>query len=122
MPMKLPAHCRYAAKAPTRRSIVEKIEDGEIACCRSDQQLWFRQRDECQPLCRVAGDEVYRFSYMRGFGEHAIICIARRGDGFIVDAAYYADIYNEAEPFEASLLVSDWRRLEDALIAANFWS
>ena len=58
--MKLPADCRYAGKAPTRRSIVQKIDNGEIACCRSAPSYWIVGGPT--PLCQIAADQVYRFS------------------------------------------------------------
>jgi hypothetical protein len=100
--------------------VIAKIENGVIVCCGSHRP--FYRRDGHAPLCRVAGDEVYRFEWVQAFGEHATICIVRRGEAITVDRSYHQGMFNKAERFEAMLTLADWRRVQDALIAANFWS
>jgi hypothetical protein len=91
-------------------------------CCRSHFEGLFWLRGEYVPLCRIVADEVYRFGWLQAFGAHAVICTARRGDAVVLDRMYCSDMFNEAERIETVLTTVGWRRLQEALIAANFWS
>jgi hypothetical protein len=120
--MKLPADCRYATKAPTRGSIIDKIDDGEIACCRSRHSTFFSLYGHPEPLCQVTGVEVYRFHWMQAFGAHADVCIARSGTEIMLSRGYHPAVSADVERFNATLTIDEWRRLQNALIEANFWS
>jgi hypothetical protein len=119
--MKLPADCCYAAKALINRSVMDKIADGEIVCCRAGQIMLFSLQPE--PMCRVAGDEVYRFCWTTpALGAHAEVCITRDGGNVALIGNYRAGLFDCTESVAAILTIEEWRKLRDALTEANFWS
>jgi hypothetical protein len=59
---------------------------------------------------------------MRAFGEHAVVCVARSGREVTLDCSYYGGRFSLAERVVVALTIEDWRRLQDALIEARFWS
>jgi hypothetical protein len=118
--MKLLADCCYAAKALINRTVMDKIADGEIVCCRSGQIMLFSFKPE--PLCRVAGDEVYRFCWTAARGAHSEVCIARDGGDVALIGNYCAGPFDCTESIAAILTIEEWRKLRDALSEANFWS
>jgi hypothetical protein len=70
----------------------------------------------------MQADEAYWFFYTQAFGAHAVILIGKRRDEITVERRYHAGMFNEAERLEALLSDADWRRLQDALAAVDFWS
>lgn len=117
----LPANCPFTKRLPKKRDhIADAIEDGVIPCCRIERPSWL-DRSEA-PLCRVEGEEVYRFLYKHAFGRHGIIRFAKRRDEITVERSYYPGRFDEPERFAALLTEADWDRLQAALAAANFWS
>jgi hypothetical protein len=116
----LPANCPFAKRLPKGRDqIADAIEDGSIPCCRMERPFWLDRSEP--PLCRVEGEEVYRFLYMQAFGAHASIRIAKRRDEIIVERSYYPGMFNKPERFAALLTEADWDRLQDAVTVARFW-
>ncbi len=120
-PIELPPACRCARLARMPLWARTKMEDAEIACCRLAMPFRVEHADE-PPLCRADGDEVYRITYEQAFGEHASIRIARSRHKVRLDRTWHAGRFNEGERFAATLTITEWRQLLDALAAANFWS
>jgi len=117
----LPANCPFSKRLPKQREyIAAAIEDGVIPCCRMEPPLWHDVSEP--PLCRVEGEEVFRFHYRHAFGAHATIRIGKRRDEIIVDRSYHPDTFDEAERFTALLTDADWDQLQGAVAAADFWS
>jgi len=73
------------------------------------------------PLCRSWGTEVYRFTWDSSFDGNAVVRIARFSDEIMLSRVYRPSHFARTERSDASLTVADWARLQDALIAANFW-
>ena len=48
--------------------------------------------------------------------------IARLGDEIMLSRAFRPSHFARTERSDVSLTVADWTRLQDALIAANFWA
>jgi hypothetical protein len=119
--IKLPAACPFAKRLPKGRDhITEAIKAGAIPCCRIQRPYWLDNTEP--PLCRIEGEEVYRFLYMHAFGAHPSIRIAKRRDEITVERRYYARMFNEPEFFAALLTEADWMCLQNALTAADFWA
>jgi hypothetical protein len=70
---------------------------------------------------RVPGDEVYWFDWNSSFDGKATIRVARLGDQAIVTRIYRPSWFGKARRFHGHLMHDDWSRLEDAVVAANFW-
>jgi hypothetical protein len=98
------------------------MADGEIACCRLGMRHWLEWHRE-PPLCRVAGDEVYRIIYEPCWDEHVSVCITRCGDEITFRRVILASLFGPLEGIvEGVLSIADWQHLADALGAADFWS
>ncbi len=116
--MKLPAHCPYAA-IPPKQTLGDMIET--MPCCRA--HCPFRALGDSEvPLCRSWGTEVYRLTWDSSFDGDAMLRIARLGDEIRLSRVYRPSQFARTERCEASLTPCDWARLQDALIAANFWA
>ena len=72
--------------------------------------------------CRSWGTEVYRFTWDSSFNGDAVVRIARFSDEIMLSRVYRPSHFARTERSDASLTVADWARLQDALIAANFWA
>jgi hypothetical protein len=68
--------------------------------------------------------EVYRFTWRSSFDGDAVVRIGRKGDEIEVRWAYrrFRPRGVDDAPPVVSLTLTDWARLQDALIAANFWA
>ena len=68
--------------------------------------------------------EVYRFSWSSSFDGGAVVRIARQGGEITLRWAYRRFRPRGADdaPPVVALAPADWARLQDALIAANFWA
>jgi hypothetical protein len=111
--MLLPANCPYAWYTP-----IPWNETETIACCRAHRPLWEPDERDEPPLCRCPGEEAYRFHWSSSFDGHATVRIVRQGDEVVLHWSYF--------PFHrghgvASLTMSDWERLQEALTLASFW-
>ena len=118
----LPANCPFAKRLPKRRHIAYGIESGVIPCCRIERPFWLEHCKSEPPLCRIEGEEVYRFLYTHAFGQHASIRIGKRRDEITVERSYYQEMFSEPERFRALLTEGDWDRVRAAIAAADFWS
>ncbi len=116
--MKLPADCPYAVTSP-ERILGDVIE--AVPCCRA--HCLFRSLGDGEvPLCRSWGTEVYRFTWDSSLDGDAVVRIARFSDEIMLSRVYRPSHFARTERSDASLTVADWARLQDALIAANFWA
>ncbi len=116
--MKLPADCAYMVNPP-ERILGDVIEP--LPCCRV--HCLFRSLGDGEvPLCLSWGTEVYRFTWDSSFDGDAMLRIARLGDEIRLSRVYRPSQFARTERCEASLTPCDWARLQDALIAANFWT
>ena len=116
--MKLPADCPYAVTSPER--ILGHVIEA-VPCCRA--HCLFRSLGDGEvPLCRSWGTEVYRFTWDSSFDGDAVVLIARSSDEITLSRVYRPSHFARTERSDASLTVADWARLQDALIAANFWA
>jgi hypothetical protein len=68
--------------------------------------------------------EVYRFTWSSSFDGGAVVRIARQGGEITLRWAYRRFKPRGADdaPPVVALAPADWARLQDALIAANFWA
>jgi hypothetical protein len=119
--MKLPDDCPHAP-TPGQQVLSEPL--GTIPCCRAAGRA-FTLADE-EPLCGTMGSEgeVYRFIWRSSFDGNAMVRIGRQGDAITLRWRYdwFRVPAPEDAPTEAPLSPSAWHRLQDALIAANFWA
>jgi hypothetical protein len=89
-------------------------------CCRS--------HDLCAPIeeyplaiQRTPGDEVYWFGWRSSFHGKATIRIAKFGEEVVLSRVYRPSEFRKSRLLRARIAPGDWSRLEDAVIAANFW-
>lgn len=119
--MKLPDDCPHAL-APRQRVLSEPL--GPIPRCRANGRALMLAGEE--PLCRTLGSEaeVYRFIWRSSFDGGAVVRIGRQGDAITLRWRYdwFRVLALDDAPTEAALSLSDWARLQDALIAASFWA
>ncbi|SRR6266568_741801 len=116
--MKLPADCPYTVNPP-ERILGDVIE--AVPCCRA--HCLFRSLCDGEvPLCRSWGTEVYRLTWDSSFDGDAMLRIARLGGEIRLSRVYRPSQFARTERYEASLTPCDWARLQNALIAANFWA
>ena len=116
--MKLPADCPYAVTSPGR-ILGDVIE--AVPCCRA--HCLFRSLGDGEvPLCRSWGTEVYRFTWDSSFDGDAVVRIAQIGDQIRLSLVYRSSRFADTERREATAAPADWARLQEAVIAANFWA
>ena len=89
-------------------------------CCRS-HDLFAPVEDYPVHIQRAAGDEVYWFDWESTFHGKATIRVTRLGGQAVVSRIYRSSRFGKARRFHGHLTHDDWSRLEDAVIAANFW-
>ncbi len=66
--------------------------------------------------------EVDRFTWRSSFDGDAVMRIGRQGDEITLRCVYRFSVFGDADRRRVSLTMSDWGRLQDALIAASFWA
>jgi hypothetical protein len=66
--------------------------------------------------------EVYRFTWRSSFDGDAVVRIGRQGGEITPRCLYRSSLFGDAARRRVPLTVSDWGRLQDALIAAPFWA
>jgi hypothetical protein len=119
--MKLPDDCPHALM-PRQPMRSEPL--GPIPCCRADGRALMLAGEE--PLCRTLGSEaeVYRFIWRSSFDGDAVVRIGRQGDAITLRWRYdwFRVPAPDDAPAEAALSFADWARLQDALIATDFWA
>lgn len=71
-------------------------------------------------LQHTPGDEAYWFCWDSSHGQ-ATIRVAKLGDAVMVFREYREDRFGKIRRYRAMLTQGSWSRLEDAIIAANFW-
>ena len=67
------------------------------------------------------GDETYWFNWSSSFHGEATIRVAKLGSDASVSRTYRPSKYAKLRRYQARLTPADWSRLEDAVVAANFW-
>ena len=112
-----PRRSSFAVTSPGR--ILGDVNDA-VPCCRAHCMVRSLGDGEV-PLCRSWGTEVYRFTWDSSFDGDAVVRIARFSDEIMLSRVYRPSHFARTERSDASLTVADWARLQDALIAANFW-
>jgi hypothetical protein len=115
--MRIPVDCPYSRKLPPREAAEA------IACCRIQSRYRLLREDE-KPLCRTIRTEaeVYRFTWRSSFDGDAVVRIGRQGDEITMRCAYRSYLFGDADRRQVTVTISDWGRLQDALIAASFWA
>jgi hypothetical protein len=115
--MRIPGDCPYSIKPPPRRGAET------ILCCRAQGRYRLLREDE-EPLCRTMPTEaeVYRFTWRSSFDGTAVVRIGRRGDEITLRCVYRSSLFGDADRRQVPLTMSDWGRLQDALIAMSFWA
>ena len=73
-------------------------------------------------LKRNPADEAYWFGWRHSFGSQATIRVARIGNMAAITRTYQHFGPDERRQRGALLTNADWIAVEDAIIAANFWS
>jgi hypothetical protein len=75
------------------------------------------------PLCenQKHTPEEYRFTWRSSFNGRAVVQIGGRGENIILDWAR-SDFKDGAGSFWKGIDPADWKRLEVAVLAANFWA
>jgi hypothetical protein len=66
--------------------------------------------------------EVYRFTWCSSFDGDAVVRIERQGEEMTLRCVYRSSLFGDADRRQVPVTMSDWRGLEDALIAASFWA
>jgi hypothetical protein len=89
-------------------------------CCRQ-HQLFAPIEKYPVAVKRSPGDEAYWFNWDSSFDGNATIRIARLGGEAMVFREYRSDRYGKMRRFRGLLTPADWSRLQDAVVAANFW-
>jgi hypothetical protein len=114
--MRLPSYCPYATKTPRRPPKGETI-----ACCRY-HGVWLP--DALEPLCSRmrTKTEVYRFCWSSSFDGDAVIRIGRQDDRISLQATHGRGFIGSKVETDIQLSRDNWRRLQDALIRASFWT
>jgi hypothetical protein len=119
--MKLPDD-RPHAPTPLQRMLSVPID--ATPCCHVEGRALMVAGEE--PLCLTIGaeSEVYRFIWRSSFDGDAVVRIGRQGDAITLRWRYdwYRAPAPDDAPTEAALSLTDWARLQDALIAASFWA
>jgi hypothetical protein len=82
----------------------------------------FSPLEECpDALHRSLADEVYWLSWKSTFSGDATIRVARLGSEVLASRRYRPSMFMKARSTHALSTTVDWSRLEDAVVAANFW-
>jgi hypothetical protein len=89
-------------------------------CCRA-HDLFAPVENYARSILRAPGDEAYWFDWRSSFHGNATIRIARLGSEAVVFRLYRPSKYGKARRFRGLLTPNDWSRLEDAVVAADFW-
>jgi hypothetical protein len=67
--------------------------------------------------------EVYRLNWQSSFHGRAVVRIGQQGDQIVLRATYHPyDFITGDFGSDLTLTMSDWRRLQDALVDASFWA
>ena len=88
--------------------------------CRSHDLFW-RLEEYPAVLQRNPADEVYWLKWDSSFSGDAIVRVARIGTDVLVSRQHRSSRFGKLRSRSARLTMSDWSRLEDAVVAANFW-
>ena len=72
-------------------------------------------------LRRNLADEAYWLSWKSTFSGDATIRVARLGDEVLASRRYRPSMFGKTRSTHALAKMADWSRLEDAIVAANFW-
>jgi len=122
--MKLPAKCLHRRSAKDWRRWYAGIDErDQQPCCRQTDSdpfaVWFPKRG---PVCVGMEHtvEVYRFTWRSSFHGDAVVQIGRGGKNIILDWACSSFSYGNGR-FWTCVDEASWRRLEAAVLAANFW-
>jgi len=96
------------------------LSTAAFPCCR-DHDLFAPVEEYPQRIHRTPGDEAYWFCWDSSFDGKATIRIAKLRDDVMVSRIYRASRFGKVRRFRGFLAPNDWSRLEDAIVAANFW-
>ncbi len=92
-----------------------------VLCCRA--HCLFRSLSDGEvPLCRSWGTEVYRLIWDSSFDGDTVVRIGRLGDEIRLSRLHRPSHFARPERGEASLMPCDWARVQEAVIATNFWA
>ena len=88
--------------------------------CRTHDLYWPLE-DHAVAIKRNPAAEIYWLSWDHSFGDRAAIRIARLA-GHVVATRRFQPSFRKARVLSTCLRCTDWERLEDAVVAANFWT
>ena len=88
--------------------------------CR-DHPLHWPLEETPASLRRNPAEEIYWFEWKHSFGSRATIRVARSSDDVLVTRQYRPS-FRRTPRQSARLTMADWALLEDAVVAAGFWS
>lgn len=115
---KLPNPCRFAQIMSDQYGELLALHDEmtRCNCCRAHMRA-------DKPLChfRREEEEGYRFFWNSSCDGRAVVHIGRHGEKILLRLEYYR-LTNSEPPHNVAPSLDDWRRLQRALDAANFWS
>lgn len=116
--MRLPDKCPHRV---TAKHWVSHYEDA-LPCCRNDDFNLSIFLPRQAPMCRDIGNtaEAYRFVWRSSFHGDALVRIARGEKNTAVE--WVCRGRHGDGQFLKLVAEGDWRRLEDALAAAEFWT
>jgi hypothetical protein len=89
-------------------------------CCRA-HDLFAPVEDYAKSILNTPGHAAYWFNWRSSFHGNATMCVAKHGAETVVSRVYRPSKYGKARRFRGLLTPNDWSRLEDAIVAADFW-
>ena len=89
--------------------------------CRAHHLFWPLE-DHPTALRRNPADEVFWFKWSSTFTGEATIRVARLGHEVMASRLHKPEMFAKMRCRNTRLRMSDWTTLEDAVVAANFWT